>query len=137
MPRTDNRDNPLQFRVTPTEETKAFFRKQVSSVRYLSRLMKAIDQRLQLGAAEELPARWDVQLWWRNPETVSGVTKHWRPDDFISAINESRDGFVQIVGEEIGRVLSKEKAKAEIRKHLPRKRLKKVAKKKVAKKKRR
>lgn len=63
----------------------------VTEKRYLQTLIRAID------SGEELPRNWEVDLYWRNPKTRHGATKRWRSDDFMSAIMESRSGFVDIV----------------------------------------
>ncbi len=116
MPRKDNRNNPLGIRIRPFSIPKS-----ISSVSFFARLFQACEERLRNGFAFPLPPAWDVRLWWINPRS-RGATRHWRWDDFIEAINESRDGFVEIVKQIVGRAWSREKAKAELRRKLRTKR---------------
>lgn len=94
MPRRSNINNPLQLRIQAVS-----LPKRMTPEKYLRRLIQAID------TGEALPRTWDVQLHWRNPGTRVGVTKRWRKDAFLDAIQESRAGFVDIVrGELVARL---------------------------------
>ena len=94
MPRKDNKNNPLQIRIRAVSLPKG-----VTPEKYHERLLAVIHE----GAA--LPRGWNVEIHWRNPSTKVGATKQWRSDDFESAIDESRSGFVAAVSVALSRRL--------------------------------
>lgn len=96
MPRKSNENNPLQIKIKVNS-----LPRNVSPKRFNQRLLDVIDE----GA--DLPSSWDVEIFWRNPKTRHGLTKRWRSDDFVSAIFESRSGFVSIIRSALVRRLRK------------------------------
>jgi len=86
MARKDNTNNPLQIRVEAVSVPRG-----TSPRKYLTELIRAID------TGSDLPRGWDVRLHWRNPNTLSGLTRNWRNDDFVDAVADSRPGFNSIV----------------------------------------
>lgn len=65
---------------------------------YLRALLRAID----LG---EMPRGLDVELYWRNPETVNGRSLRWQSGEFTEVIQDSSAGFGSIVRRAIQRRL--------------------------------
>ena len=90
MPRKNNDKNPLQIRLQTDSLPKSVTPKQ-----YYRRLLEHIVK------GTPLPSKWEVNLSWRNPNTLLGRTKDWQTDDFESAIADSRSGFVSIVHREL------------------------------------
>jgi len=46
---------------------------------------------------QELPEGWEVDIAWRNPNTLKGRTKNWQQAEFTTALRESRKGFTTVV----------------------------------------
>ncbi len=64
--------------------------RRMSPEQYLKALKKAT-------VTGELPRGLEVELHWRNPDTMSGRSKNWQSDDFLGALESSTDGFRAIV----------------------------------------
>lgn len=70
----------------------------MSAERYLRELYRAT-------FTGELPRGLEVDLHWRNPDTVSGRSRNWQSDTFEGALESSSDGFREIVRRMIERRL--------------------------------
>lgn len=79
MPR--KRQAPIEFRIKALKVPRG-----TDSVRYLRSLLTGMDTGI-------LPRGVQVELFWRNPETMSGRSKDWQSDDFLNAVSESNAGF--------------------------------------------
>lgn len=79
------RPNVLQVRIQALKVPA-----RMSKETYLRGLLKAIDTGV-------LPRGVEVELHWRNPNTITGRTKNWQSDDFNQAIADSSAGFSGVV----------------------------------------
>lgn len=70
----------------------------MSAERYLRELYRAT-------FTGKLPRGLEVELGWRNPDTVSGRSRNWQYDSFEGALESSSDGFREIVRQVIQRRL--------------------------------
>jgi hypothetical protein len=95
MPRKNNDNNPLQIRLRVKSLPKS-----VTPAKLYRRLI----QHLQ-NPDISLPPLWDIEVWWRNPNTKHGLTRKWRSDDFESAVSGSREGFNMLLHDALVRRL--------------------------------
>ena len=92
MARRNNDNNPLQIRLRVKS-----LPKYVTPRKLYQRLMKAIQE------GSDIPPSWDVEVWWRNPNTRHGLSRKWRSDDFVSAVADSNAGFNALLHDALAR----------------------------------
>lgn len=77
--------NVLQIKIK-----KVTLPKGTTTAQYLAGLKKAL-------RTQELPDGWEVDLAWRNPNTLKGRTKNWQQGEFTDTLRASRKGFTTVV----------------------------------------
>lgn len=83
--------NPLQIRIIKMDLPFG-----VTPRQYITGLKKAL-------RTQELPEGWDVEIGWRNPNTIKGRSKDWQEGPWQEVLQASRSGFSTVVGRVLDR----------------------------------
>lgn len=77
--------NRLQIRIIKGELPAG-----VTTAEYVAGLRRAV-------RTKELPSGWNIQIAWRNPNTLQGRSKYWQEGDWEDVLSASRSGFATVV----------------------------------------
>ena len=93
MPRKKRKQSRIELRIQAVKRPK-----RMKPTTFYAALLRAMD-------SGEMPRGIDVQLHWRNPETISGRSREWQSDEFMTALEDSSEGFSTLVRRAIQRQL--------------------------------
>ncbi len=77
--------NILEIKIRKVELPKG-----TTTAQYIAGLKRAV-------RTKELPEGWNVDIAWRNPNTLKGRTRNWQQGDWSTTLRESRRGFATVV----------------------------------------